>query len=112
MASAPVWNIPIQQELIEYLLHARQTCKILGYNLNPAVFITIWQNIAYGPRLGKPLKIPALFSLQDDQQKHGFGYVVMLGFVSNELVKGIVFHRFDEMQIFPLKKQILLLKSI
>lgn len=31
-------------------------------------------------------------------------YVVMLGFVSNELVKGIVFHPFDEMQIFPLKK--------
>lgn len=42
----------------------------------------------------------ALFSLKDDQQKHGFGLVVMLGFVSNELVKCIVFHPFDEMQIF------------
>lgn len=111
IAPASVWNILIQQELIEYFLHARQTCKILGYNLNPAVFFMIPQNAAYMPLLGKPLKIP-LFSLKDDQQKHGFGVCCYAGLCIKWTSQVYCFPSLWWNADFPLKKQILHLKSI
>lgn len=39
IALALVSKHTVQQELTKYLLHAKQSCKILWFTLNPAVFI-------------------------------------------------------------------------